>query len=69
MCNGVLRFTSGATPADLLMAKHDSQAFFIPIFVQVCTSIGGTRTRDPLCDTVKAVFPAIFLDLISGGST
>ena len=56
--NGFLRFTSGATPADLLMA---SQAFLIHLLVDVHTIIDGPGIRDRACQIVrqKSIYPFI----------
>ena len=45
-CNGILRFTSGATPADLLLA---SMAAKLLRSTYSPTSIGGARVRDLSC--------------------
>ena len=34
-CNGILRFTYGATFANLLMAKHGIQAFLIHVLLHI----------------------------------
>ena len=54
VCNRLFRFTSGATPADLLMVNMDAKPFFHLQLVRIhrSTSIGGTRTWDRVCSTV-----------------
>ena len=45
-CNGFLRFTSSATPADLLVASMVAKPFWS---IYLHTSIGGTQVQDWLC--------------------
>ena len=49
-CSGFLWFTSGVTPADLLTVRMSAE----PFNPHTCThtSIGGTKTRDRVYDTV-----------------
>ena len=42
MCNGILRFTPGTTPADLLATELIQSTY-------LRTSMGGVRVRDLLC--------------------
>ena len=47
VCNGILRFTSGVTPADLLAAISFQS-------MQLRTSIGGSRVHDLSCRCLTA---------------
>ena len=43
----ILRFTSGATPADFIEDQHGSQTFSIRILADVSTSISGGSGLEP----------------------
>ena len=50
-CNGFLRFTSGATPADLLVVSMTAEPF---LSTHWHTSISGARVCDRACQCLTA---------------
>ena len=57
MCNRILSFTSGATPADLLTASMAADLFS---FTYLQTSIGGARDRAQTFNKLNELHSSLF---------